>query len=95
MPARIMRSPVEHDAVLRVTAGNAERLVVDADGMRSGCCVILPGGDDGVAIQHVNNETGVIQPFVAIAAEPFMRGGWLLLPIAPRARASLTCRMRT
>ncbi|MBA4754307.1 MAG: aminotransferase class V-fold PLP-dependent enzyme [Sphingobium sp.] len=64
---RVMTSPVEHDSVLRVTPG-AERLVVDADG-----CVCMfrhspEGGDDGVivAIQHVNNETGVIQPLDAL-----------------------------
>lgn len=63
---RVMTSPVEHDSVLRVTEG-ADRLAVDADGM-----VSLDhsrfGGDDRVivAIQHVNNETGVIQPLEAL-----------------------------
>lgn len=64
---RVVTSPVEHDSVLRVTEG-ADRLVVDADG-----CVCMvrhsrEGGDDGVivAIQHVNNETGVIQPLDAL-----------------------------
>lgn len=65
---RIVTSPVEHDAVLRVTK-DAERLDVDANGM------ILPlrhpgaNREDGakanpslLVIQHINNETGVIQP---------------------------------
>ncbi len=56
---RIVTSPVEHDAVLRVTKG-AERLAVDGDG------IVLPSHQPGdgvvLAIQHVNNETGVIQP---------------------------------
>lgn len=61
---RIFTSPVEHDAVLRVT-NDAQRLAVDGDGMVS----LAPSGDAGfhghdamLAIQHVNNETGVIQP---------------------------------
>ena len=56
--ARILTSPVEHDAVLRVTAG-ADRLPVDADGR---VCARIEGGGTILAIQHVNNETGVIQP---------------------------------
>lgn len=58
--ARIVTSTVEHDAVLRVTK-DAGRLAVDGDGL-----VRLPQGqgqgDALLAIQHVNNETGVIQP---------------------------------
>lgn len=62
---RVLTSPVEHDAVLRVTQG-AERLAVDAEG------VVLPpsGPAEGmVAVQHVNNETGVIQPLDRIGRE--------------------------
>ncbi len=52
----VVTSPVEHDAVLRVTPG-APRLPVDGDG------IVLPGEGTGLlAVQHVNNETGVIQP---------------------------------
>ncbi|BBC99389.1 MULTISPECIES: cysteine desulfurase family protein [Sphingobium] len=84
---RVVTSPVEHDAVLRVTKG-AERLGVTSDGLvllghsREGGNPSHPPSpsaapemdprfrwdDDGVgerrvlAIQHVNNETGVIQP---------------------------------
>jgi cysteine desulfurase len=79
---RIVTSPVEHDAVLRVTK-DAERLGVDGDGI-----VLFPrhpgdgrdltssrseekrdaslrwhdGGGALLTVQHVNNETGVIQP---------------------------------
>ncbi|EAT07993.1 aminotransferase class V-fold PLP-dependent enzyme [Sphingobium sp. 10 DY56-G10] len=56
--ARILTSPVEHDAVLRVTP-DADRLPVDADGR---VCARIEGGGTILAIQHVNNETGVIQP---------------------------------
>jgi cysteine desulfurase len=73
--ARIATSAVEHDAVLRVTAG-AEWLAVDDRGdviyPRHPC---LRGDDEGgaekslLAIQHVNNETGVIQPLDALPRE--------------------------
>lgn len=71
---RVVTSAVEHDAVLRIV-GDAERLGVDGDGMI--LSLRHPslrwddgtkGWDDGdrggatiLAIQHVNNETGVIQ----------------------------------
>ena len=65
--ARILTSPVEHDSVLRVTP-QAERLQVDANGL-----LLRPSrlwGDEGreaiLAIQHVNNETGVVQPLAEI-----------------------------
>lgn len=54
-----MVSPVEHDAVLRC-AVDAARLAVDTDG-RAVVDQPLVGGAL-VAVQHVNNETGVIQP---------------------------------
>ncbi|HUD90386.1 cysteine desulfurase family protein [Sphingobium sp.] len=96
---RVVTSPVEHDAVLRVTK-DAERLAVDGDGLviinshsREGgnpSSVPSPNttperdprlrGNDGVregeallAIQHVNNETGVIQPL-----DQFDRAGAVL-----------------
>ena len=73
---RVVPSAVEHDAVLRVTEG-AEMLAVDGEGIvrlprRPG----LRWHDDGgvvLAIQHVNNETGVIQPLDRIE-----RGGAIL-----------------
>lgn len=55
---RVVTSAVEHDAVLRIV-GDAERLGVDGDG---GVLIGEQGGDGGIlVIQHVNNETGVIQ----------------------------------
>lgn len=78
-------SAVEHDAVFRA-APAAERLPVDGNGL------VLPrkqepGSAGGAlhAIQHVNNETGVIQPLDRIAAEVRTRGGLLLADCAQSA----------
>ena len=66
---RIVTSPVEHDAVLRVTKG-ADRLAVDGDGIVQGPRDPSQRWDDVIlAIQHVNNETGVIQPLDRIDRE--------------------------
>lgn len=78
---RIMTSPVEHDAVLRVTKG-VERLRVDENGL-----VERPAADDGTlyAVQHVNNETGVIQQRDApglLFADCAQSAGKLPLPAA-------------
>jgi cysteine desulfurase len=57
---KISTSPVEHDSVLRVTPG-ADRLAVTSEGLidvRN--CETGPGRI--IAVQHVNNETGVVQP---------------------------------
>ncbi|WP_353228868.1 aminotransferase class V-fold PLP-dependent enzyme [Novosphingobium sp.] len=75
-------STVEHEAVLRHT-GPALRLAVDQVGQ-----VILPdpavlGGL--VAIQHVNNETGVIQPIDGIYEQVRAAGGVLLADAAQSA----------
>jgi len=57
---KISTSSIEHDSVMRVTP-DADRLAVTSDGLidlRS-----LQGGAGRIiAVQHVNNETGVIQP---------------------------------
>lgn len=67
-------SAVEHDAVLRL-ALDADRLPVGRDGLVDPLAAARPGL---VAVQQVNNETGVIQPLDAIA--PMVRGaGGLLL----------------
>jgi cysteine desulfurase len=74
-------SSVEHDAVLR-TAPDADRLAVNAHG------IVQVGGvasGDLVAIQHVNNETGVIQPIDLIAYEIRQAGGVLLTDCAQSA----------
>ena len=64
-------SPVEHAAVWRWCKG-ANYLPVDANGI-----VDLDGADLSglVAVQHVNNETGVIQPVADIAAAVRAAGG--------------------
>jgi cysteine desulfurase len=83
---RIVTSPVEHDAVLRVTK-NADRLAVDRDGIvstpvrpepvegqsfssdeedRASTSSARTDARDLLAVQHVNNETGVIQPLERI-----------------------------
>ena len=59
--SRILTSPVEHDSVLRVTP-NAERLPVDSNGLLQPRLCRDDGERRLLVIQHVNNETGVIQP---------------------------------
>ena len=69
--SRIATSPVEHDSVLRVTP-KADRLLVTPEGL-----VDFRNADAGtgqiIAVQHVNNETGVMQPLNRID-----RGGAIL-----------------
>lgn len=74
-------SAVEHEAVLR-HAGDAERLAVDAGGLVDPARAARAGL---VAIQQVNNETGVIQPLDAIAGEVRGAGGLLLADCAQGA----------
>lgn len=92
---RVLVSAVEHDAVLRGAPG-AERLAVDSNGI-----VLprrrepSPAGEAGlpparehrnlVAIQYANNETGVLQPVDAIAAEVREAGGIFLCDCAQTA----------
>lgn len=75
-------STVEHDAVLRA-APEAIRLEVDSDGI-----VQLPERWEErplVAVQHANNETGIIQPIDRIAASVAAAGGLLLVDCAQTA----------
>ena len=74
-------SAVEHEAVLR-HAGDALRLPVDRAGLVQ-VDEVSPGGL--VAIQHVNNETGVIQPIADLTAQVRDRGGVLLADCAQSA----------
>lgn len=78
--ARVVVSPTEHDAVLRIAGEAAERLPVDMAGRVTG---VLEGAFH--AIQHVNNETGVIQPIADLAAQIHAGGGWLLCDCAQSA----------
>ncbi|OYU35117.1 aminotransferase class V-fold PLP-dependent enzyme [Novosphingobium sp. PASSN1] len=71
---------VEHEAVLR-WAGDAVRLPVDGAGQ-----VMAEGTLNGlVAVQHVNNETGVIQPLADMTAQVRAAGGMLLADCAQGA----------
>jgi cysteine desulfurase len=74
-------SAVEHEAVLR-HAGGAIVLTVDAHGLVDPAAVGLPGL---VAVQQVNNETGVIQPLPEIAHAVREAGGLLLADCAQGA----------
>jgi cysteine desulfurase len=74
-------SAVEHEAVLR-HAGEARVLTVDRLGRLEPSAAALPGL---VAVQHVNNETGVIQPLAQIAAAVRGAGGLLLSDCAQSA----------
>ncbi|WP_184475826.1 cysteine desulfurase family protein [Rhizorhapis suberifaciens] len=79
---KIITSPVEHDAVLRVTR-QAERLPIGSDGLIGS----LPEGNEPYlfAIQHVNNETGVIQPLAEISRTIGAWGGVLFADCAQSA----------
>ena len=75
-------SAVEHDAVFRAAPG-AARLPVDRDGLVDLSSI---GGERPlVAIQHANNETGILQPLDEIAADVRARGGVLLADCAQTA----------
>ena len=79
---RRLVSAVEHDAVLR-GAANAERLRVNRHGIVQLEDAVAAG--DLVAVQQVNNETGVIQPIDLIAYEVRQAGGLLLADCAQAA----------
>ena len=79
---RRLVSAVEHDAVLRAVP-DADRVPVDA------CGIVhlngMVGAGDLVAVQHVNNETGVIQPLDLIAHEVRQAGALLFADCAQLA----------
>ena len=85
-PKRRIVGPTEHDAVV-AAMGEAEVLPVDGNG------VIDPAALDGalggdaalVAIQLVNNETGVIEPIAAIREAVSAAGSLLLCDCAQAA----------
>lgn len=76
----VVVSPTEHDAVLRVAGPEATRLPVDKHGR-----VTEVSNDALHAIQHVNNETGVIQQISALANRVHAAGGWLFCDCAQSA----------
>ena len=61
---RRVRGATEHDAVVAAMGANAVAVPVDSEGMidRSALEETLNSGPALVAVQQVNNETGVIQP---------------------------------
>ncbi len=94
---RLVSQPTEHpsvDASLRALSGREglplEWLPVDRDGrvdpgdLRR---ALLAGpGPCLVAVMHGNNETGVLQPVAALAAEVRAAGGWLHVDAVQSAR---------
>jgi cysteine desulfurase len=78
--ARLLASAVEHSAVL-AARGNAVLVPVDGNGIVDfgALSALLADGPALVAIQHANNETGVIQPVAEIAAMVAQAGGQLLV----------------
>lgn len=74
-------SAVEHDAVFRA-APHGERIPVD----RGGAVLLLSREHGGLyAIQHANNETGVVQPLADITGVIRENGGVLLADCAQTA----------
>ena len=86
VPGRV-RGPTEHDAVLAAMGPTAVQVPADSEGL------ILPDMLESalaerpalVAIQHVNNETGVIQPLDRLCAEVRASGSLLLADCAQSA----------
>lgn len=75
-------SAVEHDAVHR-SAPAAARLAVGADGLVD--LSALAGDRPLVAVQHANNETGIVQPLDSVARAVREKGGILLADCAQTA----------
>jgi cysteine desulfurase len=75
-------SAVEHEAVFRASP-DAEKLPVGADGIADISAVA--GERPLVAVQHVNNETGILQPLDVFAEEVREKGGLLLADCAQSA----------
>ena len=74
------RGPTEHDAVVAAMGPTAVQLLVNAEGLIDPVVLDseLAEGPALVAIQHANNETGVIQPLAGLA-ETVRKAGSLLL----------------
>lgn len=77
---RVVVSPTEHDAMLRVAGEEAHRLTVDGAGRVTEIRTAALH-----AIQHVNNETGVIQPIGALAERIHSENGLLFCDCAQSA----------
>jgi len=86
-PNRRIIGPTEHEAVVAAMGEAAEVLPVDADGLIDVAALerALDGEPALVAIQLVNNETGVIQPIDRIQAIVRAAGSLLLCDCAQAA----------
>jgi cysteine desulfurase len=80
-------APTEHDAVAAAMGADALTLSVDGNGLIAidGLARALEGGPALVAVQLVNNETGVIQPIDRIAEIVADAGSLLLVDCAQAA----------
>ncbi|WP_332811608.1 cysteine desulfurase family protein [Sphingomonas sp.] len=78
-------SAVEHDALLRA-APTARRLAVGSDGIVDLAHLsAVAGAQPLVAVQHANNEAGVLQPLEQVAEAVRAKGGILLADCAQTA----------
>jgi cysteine desulfurase len=79
--------PTEHEAVISAMGPQAIVLPVDSNGLVELAALdeALAGGPALVAIQLVNNETGVVQPIDAISAAVGAAGSFLLCDCAQAA----------
>lgn len=86
-PMRRLVGATEHDVVPAMMGEGATTLPVDVDGLidLEGLDTALEGEPALVAIQQVNNETGVIQPMAAIAERVRATGSLLLADCAQGA----------
>lgn len=77
---RVLASATEHSALLAARP-DAEQIPVDGDGLLDLAALeaALSQGPALVAVQHANNETGVLQPIAIIAAMVAASGGLLLV----------------
>ncbi|MFL6777100.1 MAG: cysteine desulfurase family protein [Sphingomicrobium sp.] len=87
IPARRILGPTEHDVVVAAMGDEATVLSVDANGLVDlpGLEKELAGGPALVAVQLVNNETGVIQPIERIQKIVRESGSLLLADCAQAA----------
>jgi cysteine desulfurase len=86
VPGRSL-GPTEHDSVVAAMGPTAVQILVDEGGVIDPAVlkVELAEGPALVAIQHVNNETGVVQPLGAIAKTVREAGSLLLADCAQSA----------
>jgi cysteine desulfurase len=86
VPGRAL-GPTEHDAVVAAMGPTAVQMLVDEKGVIDEAVLKseLSEGPSLIAIQHVNNETGVVQPLDAIAEKVREAGSLLLADCAQSA----------